>query len=264
MAIAAHEPAFGMSLLKSPVGELRVARVDMPVGARVRVRIRARDILIATERPRGLSALNIIAATIVGIRSDGAIADVTLDCGGSQIAARITRQSCEMLGLVSGQPVFAVIKAVSLDGANIWLGAEAPANADAEHGGRIGAMPSLSLRINLDPAGRIGPGKIDLLEEIDACGSISAAARTMNMSYKRAWDLVEELNRLFGKPVVATQAGGRRGGGATLTPAGLPWCAASGRWNGPRPPPRSGTWRRCRPRSRPVEAVVRWTTRRGV
>ena len=82
-------------------------------------------------------------------------------------------------------------------------------------------MPTLSLRINLDPAGRIGPGKIDLLEEIAACGSISAAARTMKMSYKRAWDLVEEMNRLFGKPVVAAQVGGRRGGGATLTPVGL-------------------------------------------
>ncbi len=82
-------------------------------------------------------------------------------------------------------------------------------------------MPSLSLRINLDPVGRIGPGKIDLLEEIDACGSISAAARTMKMSYKRAWDLVEEMNRLFGKPVVAAQVGGRQGGGAKLTPAGL-------------------------------------------
>ena len=82
-------------------------------------------------------------------------------------------------------------------------------------------MPSLSLRINLDPAGRIGPGKIALLEAIAAFGSISAAARNMKMSYKRAWDLVEEMNLLFGKPVVATQAGGKRGGGAQLTPAGL-------------------------------------------
>lgn len=81
-------------------------------------------------------------------------------------------------------------------------------------------MPSLSLRINLDPDGRIGPGKIELLEKIAAAGSISAAARTMEMSYKRAWDLVEEMNRLFGKPVVNTQSGGRKGGGARLTPVG--------------------------------------------
>jgi molybdate transport system regulatory protein len=82
-------------------------------------------------------------------------------------------------------------------------------------------MPSLSLRINLDPAGRIGPGKIELLEQIAAFGSISAAARNMKMSYKHAWDLVEEMNKLFGKPVVSAQTGGKRGGGAQLTPVGL-------------------------------------------
>lgn len=82
-------------------------------------------------------------------------------------------------------------------------------------------MPSLSLRINLDPDGRIGPGKIELLEQIAANGSISAAARGMDMSYKRAWDLVDDMNRLFGKPLVAAQTGGRKGGGAQLTPAGL-------------------------------------------
>ena len=82
-------------------------------------------------------------------------------------------------------------------------------------------MPSLSLRIDLEPHGRIGPGKVELLEQIAAFGSISAAARRMEMSYKHAWDLVEELNRLFGKPVISTQSGGNRGGGAQLTPVGL-------------------------------------------
>jgi molybdate transport system regulatory protein len=82
-------------------------------------------------------------------------------------------------------------------------------------------MPSLSLRIDLDPNGRIGPGKVQLLENIAAFGSISAAARQMNMSYKHAWDLVDELNTMFGKAVVATQPGGRRGGGAQLTSIGL-------------------------------------------
>ena len=82
-------------------------------------------------------------------------------------------------------------------------------------------MPSLSLRINLDPEGRIGPGKIELLEQIAAFGSISAAARGMDMSYKHAWDLIEEMNALFGKPVIAAQTGGKRGGGAQLTPLGL-------------------------------------------
>ena len=82
-------------------------------------------------------------------------------------------------------------------------------------------MPSLSLRINLDSGGRIGPGKIELLEHIAAFGSISAAARKMSMSYKHAWDLVEELNAILGKPVVSAQKGGRQGGGTKLTAAGL-------------------------------------------
>ena len=82
-------------------------------------------------------------------------------------------------------------------------------------------MPSLSLRIDLDPEGRIGPGKIELLEHIAAFGSISAGARQMNMSYKHAWGLVEEMNKVFGKAVVAAQKGGAHGGGAGLTPVGM-------------------------------------------
>lgn len=78
---------------------------------------------------------------------------------------------------------------------------------------------ALSLRIDL-PRGRIGPGKIELLEAIDREGSISAAARTLGMSYRRAWDLVDALNGLVGASVIAASAGGRRGGGATLTDAG--------------------------------------------
>jgi molybdate transport system regulatory protein len=83
------------------------------------------------------------------------------------------------------------------------------------------SLPSLSVRIDLDPEGRIGPGKIQLLENIEACGSISAAGRAMDMSYKRAWDLVDEINRICRHPAVERQTGGRNGGGANLTPFGL-------------------------------------------
>src|ERR1700722_13933941 len=82
-------------------------------------------------------------------------------------------------------------------------------------------LPSLSVRIDLDPEGRIGPGKIQLLENIEACGSISAAGRAMDMSYKRAWDLVDEINRICGQAVVMRQAGGKNGGGAILSPFGV-------------------------------------------
>jgi molybdate transport system regulatory protein len=83
------------------------------------------------------------------------------------------------------------------------------------------SLPSLSLRIDLDSGGRIGPGKIQLLENIRACGSISAAGRAMSMSYKRAWDLVSEINRVCRRAAVEPQKGGKNGGGAILTPFGL-------------------------------------------
>jgi molybdate transport system regulatory protein len=78
----------------------------------------------------------------------------------------------------------------------------------------------LSIRIDLAGGARIGPGKIALLEEIARSGSISAAGRAMKMSYRRAWELVEDLNRNLGEPVVETTAGGSGGGGTRLTPGG--------------------------------------------
>ena len=81
-------------------------------------------------------------------------------------------------------------------------------------------MVSLFVRIDLNSHGQIGPGKIDLLEQISERGSISAAGRAMGMSYRRAWELVEELNATFGRPLVESRAGGKAGGGADLTPLG--------------------------------------------
>ena len=80
--------------------------------------------------------------------------------------------------------------------------------------------PRLSLRIDLPSGARIGPGKVRLLEEIARSGSISAAGRALKMSYRRAWELVEDLNRHIGTPMVTTAAGGSGGGGARLTEAG--------------------------------------------
>jgi molybdenum-dependent DNA-binding transcriptional regulator ModE len=75
------------------------------------------------------------------------------------------------------------------------------------------SLPSLSLRIDLNTGGRIGPGKIQLLENIRSCGSISAAGRAMDVSYKRAWDLVDEINRICGRAAVERKVGGKHGGG---------------------------------------------------
>jgi len=75
------------------------------------------------------------------------------------------------------------------------------------------------LRIRLGDV-MLGPGKADLLDGIRETGSISAAGRRMSMSYRRAWQLVEQLNQHFSAPVVATLTGGRGGGGAELTALG--------------------------------------------
>jgi molybdate transport system regulatory protein len=78
----------------------------------------------------------------------------------------------------------------------------------------------LTLRVLGRRAAAMGPGKAELIERIAATGSISAAARAMGMSYRRAWQLVEALNAHFQEPVVETAVGGRRGGGARVTPFG--------------------------------------------
>jgi molybdate transport system regulatory protein len=78
-------------------------------------------------------------------------------------------------------------------------------------------MAKLTLRVDFDDATRLGPGKVRLLELIGERGSISAAGRDMGMSYRRAWLLVDSLNRCFKEPVVLTQLGGSGGGGAALS-----------------------------------------------
>ncbi len=81
-------------------------------------------------------------------------------------------------------------------------------------------LPRLRLRLLRGRSVMVGPGKADLLAAIAATGSIMAAGRTMSMSYKRAWLLVDTMNRCFREPLVAAAKGGAGGGSARLTPAG--------------------------------------------
>jgi molybdate transport system regulatory protein len=76
------------------------------------------------------------------------------------------------------------------------------------------------LRINFPHEDRLGHGKMELLEHIRQTGSISAGGRAMDMSYRRAWLLVSEMNRMFKQPVIESQRGGQKGGGAVLTAFG--------------------------------------------
>lgn len=79
----------------------------------------------------------------------------------------------------------------------------------------------LKIRIKLCSFAALGPGKADLLAAIGRLGSITAAAKDQGMSYRRAWLLVDEMNRAFQEPVVAASFGGAKGGGASLTQTGL-------------------------------------------
>jgi molybdate transport system regulatory protein len=79
----------------------------------------------------------------------------------------------------------------------------------------------LTVRVDFGSDRALGPGKIRLLEAIGKTGSISQAGRSLDMSYRRAWLLVDDMNRCFCEPVVTTQPGGAQGGGAELTPFGL-------------------------------------------
>ena len=84
----------------------------------------------------------------------------------------------------------------------------------------MGRYRGLTLRVLGRAAPAMGPGKAELIVRIGQTGSISAAARAMGMSYRRAWQLVEALNQAFREPVITTAIGGTRGGGARVTAFG--------------------------------------------
>jgi molybdate transport system regulatory protein len=80
--------------------------------------------------------------------------------------------------------------------------------------------PGLTLRVLGVGHPAMGPGRAALLAHIARTGSITSAARAMGMSYRRAWQLVEAMNKSFAEPVVVTEVGGKRGGGAVVTALG--------------------------------------------
>lgn len=113
--IGEHDPSFGLTTLRSAAGVLRAPRLDLPIGTPVRVRIRARDVMIATALPKGLSALNVLPGIVTATNEAGGLVEVGLDCGGVRLAARLTRKSVDTLRLAPGCKVYAVIKSVALD-----------------------------------------------------------------------------------------------------------------------------------------------------
>ncbi|HXS41480.1 MAG TPA: molybdenum ABC transporter ATP-binding protein [Stellaceae bacterium] len=115
-----HDTSYGLSELAFPGGRLRVTRLELPLGTPLRVRIRARDVVIATERPTHLSIRNAFAGTIVEIQADrGPQVDLKLDIGTAErpvmLLARITLRAFQELQLAPGKQIFALVKTVSFD-----------------------------------------------------------------------------------------------------------------------------------------------------
>lgn len=114
--VVAQDLATGLARLAFEGGELLTTDLDALVGEPVRVRIRARDVAIALERPRNISVLNCLPGTIAEIGADaGSSADVRILVGATSIIARVTRHSIQALALAPGVHVHALVKAVSLD-----------------------------------------------------------------------------------------------------------------------------------------------------
>ncbi|PZU92530.1 MAG: molybdenum ABC transporter ATP-binding protein [Chelatococcus sp.] len=121
--VAAFDAAFGLTRLMSRAGPFFVARGGLAPGRRVRLRIPASDVLLSLAPLTGISALNVLAGTIVeiagasGARADAAtgLVHVRVDCGGEIVTARITAKSAELLALAIGRPIHAIIKSVSVE-----------------------------------------------------------------------------------------------------------------------------------------------------
>ena len=113
--VRAHQPADGLSELDCGGQSLFVPRVDQAPGRAVTVHVRARDVMLARERPQAISALNILSGTVESLAADGDYAvNVLIDVGDQRLEARVTRRSAQHLGLAAGQPIHAVIKSLAL------------------------------------------------------------------------------------------------------------------------------------------------------
>jgi molybdate transport system ATP-binding protein len=114
--VAGHDSVYGLTHLSCAAGEIRVPRLDLPEGAAVRVRIRARDVIVATTLPTGLSALNALPGHVAEIGGDlGPVRDLRIAIAGGSVLARVTYRSLSELDLTPGRAVFVIIKSVAVD-----------------------------------------------------------------------------------------------------------------------------------------------------
>lgn len=115
--IEGHDRAFGLAVLAAGGGTVTVPALDRPIGDQVRVRILARDVIVALDRPTRISALNVLQGEVERLSEAGLSAVlVETRCGRNLVAAHVTRRSARDLGLAPGQAVFLLIKTVALEG----------------------------------------------------------------------------------------------------------------------------------------------------
>jgi molybdate transport system ATP-binding protein len=128
-----HDEQFGLSELRSRAGLWKLPRLDAPVGARIRLRVRARDVMLAKSAPTDLSALNILPGLVADIgTADGPIVEIKLDCNGDALIVRLTRYSVERLRIRLGEQVHALVKSVALDRRSLSGPIQSASGADSE------------------------------------------------------------------------------------------------------------------------------------
>jgi molybdate transport system ATP-binding protein len=114
--VVGHDDAFQLTTLRVKSGTLTVPRLERVVGTMLRIRIRARDLIVSAGKPEGLSALNVLAGRVLKVDPGSADADVTIDCEGDLVVARLTLKSVHDLALQPGTAVHAIIKGIAFEG----------------------------------------------------------------------------------------------------------------------------------------------------
>jgi molybdate transport system regulatory protein len=192
-AFAAHLRIGRTRLIARPWPGLRT-------GGRVHIRIRPEEVLLATHHPGVVSARNVLAGHVLEVKRAGDGAYVRLGVG-FPLVAFISPGAVDDLGVRRGLPLFAVVKAPAIV-------------PEIELAGRFRVAA-------IGAKGLIPTEHLDLLREIEATGSMTRAAREVGVTARTADAWVEAAAKAWGRPLVATERGGKGGGGAALTPEGV-------------------------------------------
>lgn len=121
MVVESHDDTAGLTRLTGAAGVLSVPLLPFAPGRRVRLRVPARDVIVALKEPTGLSARNILTGHIAAVSESGGAAIVEIDCKGAMLSARLTGASVRDLALVPGLPVYAIVKSVAFDPVEIGI-----------------------------------------------------------------------------------------------------------------------------------------------